>query len=454
MPPDVELYELTAGGLTEPQAQWTEAAKGNLADAITAIIEERDADLVPFAAVGDDPLTPHPYTQVVKLHEAVGRTILVHGYLPGLSLPTRKDRFDWSLGPDVVPMGEAYQADYALFVYARESFSTSGRVALVIIGALLGAYVPGGQQVGFASLVDLRSGDLVWFNQATAAIGGPARTGLGPHARREPVGRPAVMSPRTALGAALALLLAGCATAPLEDIEPGERPSIESEEASLWMMMDRVEGNLKTSGRVVDDPALNAYVSGLVCRLAGPYCGDVRVYVVRAAGFNASMAPNGSMRVWTGLLLRSRNEAQLAFVLGHELGHYLRRHSLQALARDTGDDQRAGLFQGRDGRGRPRRHRNRGRPRGARRHLFLHPRQRARGRSPRLRADGRIRLRRGRGGGGVGGPARGEGGGRRARADDLPSPPTRAERSGPRPCAPWPRNTTMSPAATRWRATG
>lgn len=171
MPPDVELYELTAGGLTEPQAQWTEAAKGNLADAITAIIEERDADLVPFAAVGDDPLTPHPYTQVVKLHEAVGRTILVHGYLPGLSLPTRKDRFDWSLGPDVVPMGEAYQADYALFVYARESFSTSGRVALVIIGALLGAYVPGGQQVGFASLVDLRSGDLVWFNQATAAIG-------------------------------------------------------------------------------------------------------------------------------------------------------------------------------------------------------------------------------------------------------------------------------------------
>jgi predicted Zn-dependent protease len=51
--------------------------------------------------------------------------------------------------------------------------------------------------------------------------------------------------------------------------------------------------------------------------------------VLRAAGFNASMAPNGSMRIWTGLLLRSRNEAQLAFVLGHELGHNLRRHSLQ-----------------------------------------------------------------------------------------------------------------------------
>jgi predicted Zn-dependent protease len=41
------------------------------------------------------------------------------------------------------------------------------------------------------------------------------------------------------------------------------------------------------------------------------------------------MAPNGAMQVWTGLLLRADNEAQLAYVLGHELAHYLRRHSVQ-----------------------------------------------------------------------------------------------------------------------------
>jgi beta-barrel assembly-enhancing protease len=33
--------------------------------------------------------------------------------------------------------------------------------------------------------------------------------------------------------------------------------------------------------------------------------------------------------VWTGLLLRMRNEAQLAAVLGHEFGHFEHRHSLQ-----------------------------------------------------------------------------------------------------------------------------
>jgi predicted Zn-dependent protease len=35
------------------------------------------------------------------------------------------------------------------------------------------------------------------------------------------------------------------------------------------------------------------------------------------------------MMVWTGLILRAENEDQLAYVLGHELGHYLRRHSVQ-----------------------------------------------------------------------------------------------------------------------------
>ena len=41
------------------------------------------------------------------------------------------------------------------------------------------------------------------------------------------------------------------------------------------------------------------------------------------------MAPNGMMQVWSGLLLRVENEAQLASILGHEMGHYVERHSLE-----------------------------------------------------------------------------------------------------------------------------
>jgi predicted Zn-dependent protease len=95
------------------------------------------------------------------------------------------------------------------------------------------------------------------------------------------------------------------------------------------MQMDRVETGLRTSGQLITDATLNAYVREVVCKLAGPHCADIRIYIVETPHFNASMAPNGTMQVWTGLLLRAQNEAQLAYVLGHEFGHYLRRHSLQ-----------------------------------------------------------------------------------------------------------------------------
>jgi predicted Zn-dependent protease len=136
------------------------------------------------------------------------------------------------------------------------------------------------------------------------------------------------------MGLLIASLGTACATprgAPggMADIAPGQRPSADSDEGGLWMRMDRVETNLKTSGHLVTDPALVEYLRGIVCKLVREHCTDIRLYVVRTPQFNASMAPNGVMQVWTGLLVRTDNEAQLAYVLGHELGHYLRRHSLQ-----------------------------------------------------------------------------------------------------------------------------
>jgi predicted Zn-dependent protease len=114
-----------------------------------------------------------------------------------------------------------------------------------------------------------------------------------------------------------------------EDIQPGQRPALSSDEAGLWMYMDRIESKLKTSGRLVTEPALNAYVRKIVCKLDPERCSDIRIYIVDTPHFNASMAPNGCMQVWTGLMLRADNEAQLAYVLSHEMAHYLRRHTLQ-----------------------------------------------------------------------------------------------------------------------------
>nr|WP_281378605.1 M48 family metallopeptidase [Brevundimonas lenta] len=46
-------------------------------------------------------------------------------------------------------------------------------------------------------------------------------------------------------------------------------------------------------------------------------------------GFHAGMAPNGYLEVWSGLLLRVGSEAELAFVLGHEIGHVDANHPVE-----------------------------------------------------------------------------------------------------------------------------
>jgi len=104
----------------------------------------------------------------------------------------------------------------------------------------------------------------------------------------------------------------------------------DKDERGLWMQVDEAERELRTSNFVVHDPALNAYVKGVLCRTVGAEkCAAARIYVVRTPYFNANMAPNGMMQVWTGLLLRTRDEASLAAVLGHEYAHFENRHSLQ-----------------------------------------------------------------------------------------------------------------------------
>jgi beta-barrel assembly-enhancing protease len=109
------------------------------------------------------------------------------------------------------------------------------------------------------------------------------------------------------------------------------RPDAASDEGGLWALMDREETRLRRSPFRMREDGLNKYLADIVCRLGGEHCPDIRVYAIRTPYFNASMAPNGMMQVWSGLLLRMENEAQLAAVLGHEIGHYLRRHAVERL---------------------------------------------------------------------------------------------------------------------------
>ncbi len=109
-----------------------------------------------------------------------------------------------------------------------------------------------------------------------------------------------------------------------------ENQAQSEDERSLWLAMEEEEKNVKNSKFLIKDPELNAYISGVLCKTVGDdRCGKARIYIMRTPHFNASMAANGMMVVWSGLLVRARNEAELAAVLGHEFAHFENQHGLQ-----------------------------------------------------------------------------------------------------------------------------
>ena len=101
----------------------------------------------------------------------LGQAITIHTYFAGYNLPTKQDAFDWSLGGDVQRLNDRYNADCALFIFLRDSYASAGRKAAMVVGALAGFYVAGGRQMGFASLVDLNTGDILWFGRLLRETG-------------------------------------------------------------------------------------------------------------------------------------------------------------------------------------------------------------------------------------------------------------------------------------------
>lgn len=165
VPLDIELFELGAGGVLEPNAEWTAQANQNLAKAF----REKPFPNTEFVATPDS-LRPE-LEELSRLHGAVGSAIVLHHSTPAFELPTKKGKLDWSLGESFANLKEKTGARYALFGFVRDSYASGGRVAAIVVGALLGVGISGGIQTGYASLVDLETGQIVWFNRLLRGYG-------------------------------------------------------------------------------------------------------------------------------------------------------------------------------------------------------------------------------------------------------------------------------------------
>ena len=143
--------------------------------------------------------------------------------------------------------------------------------------------------------------------------------------------RRAILGAGGALAAATATGVAEARVLPKDMVPligPGYR-AVDPDEKGMWQQMERVEEEVSGSNLLIRDPQLTAYLGVLIGKVGGPAAKDMRIYLARIPEFNAVMFPTGFAVVFSGLLLRMRNEAQLAGVIAHESGHFLRKHQLR-----------------------------------------------------------------------------------------------------------------------------
>ena len=140
------------------------------------------------------------------------------------------------------------------------------------------------------------------------------------------------MNFRAAISFAILALVAACATNPVT----GRRELSFMSEAQEISIANESDSQIKEEMGVYNDPELQRYVSEIGWRMAKvserahlPW----RFTVVDVPAVNAFAVPGGAIYVTRGIMPFLDNEAELAGVIGHEIGHVTARHSAQQYTR-------------------------------------------------------------------------------------------------------------------------
>lgn len=189
--PDVHVGSLKVGGVDEPNAEWTEQARINIQQKLEERAKLMNANITFIDELeGENAQLLTDYRGLFEAvsgsifqHVTVGdrlatKTITKEETLHGRTKKTKVQKLDWTLGPGAAQLKEATGADYAMFVFTHDAYGDAGRKAaqaVGMLGCLIGAcvIVNAGVHIGYAGLVDLNTGDVVWFNTDLAMGGDP-----------------------------------------------------------------------------------------------------------------------------------------------------------------------------------------------------------------------------------------------------------------------------------------
>ncbi|HET9635663.1 MAG TPA: M48 family metallopeptidase [Gemmatimonadaceae bacterium] len=128
---------------------------------------------------------------------------------------------------------------------------------------------------------------------------------------------------RVLIGIAVTVSMLGCGISQQQEIQMGQQ------------YVQQINAQLP----IIQDPELNRYINVLgdsIAHLTSRKDLDWQFFIVDAQEVNAFAVPGGFVYVNRGLIQRADQMDELAGVLGHEIGHVVRRHTVKQMEKAQG----------------------------------------------------------------------------------------------------------------------
>jgi len=159
IPPDIEIYELTAGGIRELKDEWSDIGKENVFKALMKKLKEKEIK-VEILTKDED------MEDALALYRAVSLCIGLHTNGP-FAFSEKQENFDYSIG-SIEKILKKHGVDALMIIYGSDEDTTGGRQALIALGLLasIATGVPLAPRAGITTmdvaLVD-PSGTILWY---------------------------------------------------------------------------------------------------------------------------------------------------------------------------------------------------------------------------------------------------------------------------------------------------
>jgi len=170
LPVDVDVYEMSTGGVREEVPEWSDTAEENVRSALL-VSKNPQGDCCVTREVDSSVLTDEE-RDLLEEHLALFNTVAASAMwtdLPGNSAwHFKSQHFDYTLGDGLAFLKTRYGVDAGLVILGEDVVSTAGRKTTAIVGAMVGVYLPLGHSTLVGGLVDFETGDLLWLNHTVS----------------------------------------------------------------------------------------------------------------------------------------------------------------------------------------------------------------------------------------------------------------------------------------------